>query len=55
MTLNGGVPGSVYEVLRTTALANAPSQSAWTLVGTIEPGASWADNNPPSTGALHRQ
>jgi hypothetical protein len=53
MTLNGGVPGSVYEVLRTTALANPLSQSAWTLVGTIEPGASWADNNPPSTGAFY--
>jgi hypothetical protein len=53
MQLSGGEPGSVYEVLRTTALADPPSQSAWTLVGTIEPGASWVDSSPPSTGAFY--
>ena len=53
MQLSGGEPGIVYEVLRTTALANPPSQIAWTLVGTIELGASWTDNNPPSTGAFY--
>jgi hypothetical protein len=53
MTLVGGVPGSVYEVLRTTALANPPSQSPWTVVGTIESGASWVDDNPPPSGAYY--
>ena len=53
MQLSGGEPGTVYEVLRTTALANPPSQSAWTVVGTIEPGGSWVDTNPHSTGAFY--
>ena len=53
MTLNGGEPGTAYEVLRTTALAHPPSQSAWTLVGTIAPGASWVDHDPPSTSAFY--
>lgn len=50
MTLNGGVEGTVYNILRTTMLSDSPS---WILVGTIQRGASWVDEDPPSNSAFY--
>ena len=45
--LSGGMAGTTYNVLRATALGIATNRTAWTVVGTIQPGATWTDTSPP--------
>ena len=51
-TLSGGVPGRAYDVLRSARLAPF-TDGAWTVVGTVQPGETWTDTEPPLPHAFY--
>lgn len=51
-TLSGGVSGRSYEVLRSPRLVPF-ADSAWTVVGTVQPGQVWTDTEPPLPHAFY--
>jgi hypothetical protein len=52
-TLNGGVPETSYDILRTSLLGSPVQGGAWENVGSIRPGDTWIDVAPPQPMAVY--
>jgi hypothetical protein len=51
-TLSGGMPGRLYDVVRSASLAPFTA-NAWTIVGTAQAGQAWTDTTPPFPNAFY--
>jgi hypothetical protein len=52
-TLTGGVPETLYDILRTSTLGSPVQGGAWENVGSIRPGETWIDVAPPQPTAVY--
>jgi hypothetical protein len=52
-TLSGGIPDTEYDIFRSTVIGVPLTDPAWTLVGTVQPGETWTDSDPPIPTAFY--
>jgi hypothetical protein len=53
LTLSASLAGTNYAVLRASHLGAPLGDPAWVRVGTIQPGGTWSDPNPPQPMAVY--